>query len=136
MNLAFYILTGVFALPSNHAYLASLSLWKASPILPVFVTLCSVSTIGVASWIWLRGRGEGIIRKRFRALAFSLAWTASALMPVLFIVAERTVFLASIGIAMTLSILFVSAWECVKEDNKQLARGVALCFCFMFGQMC
>lgn len=133
MNLVFYILISVFALPSNYAYVASLPLWQTSPTFPIVTLLCSTSAIVVALWIWLQKRQLHIIQQRTRALAFSIAWTVSALLPVIPIVAERTVFLSSIGVVMTLSLLFVSAWKCAKEYNKQLARGLTLLLLLYIG---
>lgn len=126
MNLVFYILISGFALPNNYAYIASLPLWRTSPSLPIFVLLCSTSVIAVTLWIWLQQRDHPIIQKHTRALVFSVVWAVSMLAPVVSIVAERTALLPSIGIVMALSLLFVQAWKCIKDYNKQLARGLAV----------
>jgi hypothetical protein len=58
-------------------------------------------------------------------LLFSFVWIILALAPVIFIVAERSVFLSSIGIVLMLSTLFVGAWDTAKEHGEWMKRAIA-----------
>jgi hypothetical protein len=131
-NFVYYILIGIFVLPNNYAFLSSLSLWRSSPILPVTTLVLSASTIAILGFAWLH---TGILAKKSyrKSLLFTLAWIITALGPVIFIVTERAVFLSSIGIASTFSILIVGAWDASKEHTIWLKKAIAMVFILYFG---
>jgi len=126
MNFAYYMLIGVFAIPNDYAFLASLRLWQTLPALPVVILISSTVTITVTSWLWFRGRSGLISEQCKKSLLFSLVWTILALGPVIFIVSERSVFLSSVGSVLMLSILFVGAWDVAKRRSKRMEQTVAI----------
>jgi hypothetical protein len=123
MNLAYYVLIGLFALPSNYAFLDSIPLWQARPVLPSAALFVSATVIVTLGWVWLQERVWQIKNFHYRTLVFAFVWVLGALMPVILIVTERATFLLSIGIALGFSVLFAGAWEAVNRCHKRL-RGV------------
>jgi hypothetical protein len=120
MNLVYYVLIGILALPGNYALQASLPLWRASPILPVVVLGFSACSLLILLWVWIREQGWLLMRCYKKPLLFSLVWTVGALVPVILIVSVRTVFTPSMGIVMILSILFVGAWDVVRKNRRMI----------------
>lgn len=133
MNLAYYVLVGVFALPSDYAFLASLPAWRTRPILPIATLLVSLTVITALGWIWLRKRIWRISDHYPRVLVFACIWILSALAPVILIVTERATFLPSVGIALGFSILLIGAWKTAKRYDKWLKRGVIVALALYIG---
>lgn len=126
LNLAYYAFVGVFALPSNYAVQASLPLWRTSPVLPVAALTVSCGALATAAWIGIRARAQEPLCSHKRALLFCTAWAVGAIVPVIPIVAERTVYLSSLGIAMGLGIAFVGAYRTLKADQRRARAIVAV----------
>jgi hypothetical protein len=132
MNLAYYALIGALALPNNYAFLETWPLWRASPWLPVGALLASSSVLLIAGGVWVRERAW---RKGscVRLLCFALLWSLVTLGPVLFIVSERSIFLSSVGIALTFATLLVGAWDAAKRHGKWLKRAIAVVIILYIG---
>jgi hypothetical protein len=124
MNLVYYILIGVFALPNDYAFLAARSSWQTLPALPIGALISSTSIIVIISWIWFRERIWLTGQQYKKSLLFSWVWIVVALGPVIFIVTERSVFLSSIGIVLTFSILLIGAWDIARERGKWMKQVV------------
>jgi hypothetical protein len=115
-NLGHYFTLQVLAMPIDFDYTAPVSLWQAPRLLAVVTTLAALLALAIVGWLWLRWRlwrpdaafdlGYG---RRWRTFAFAVAFALLALGPVLPIVAERTAFLSSAGVAWGLACLFVAA---------------------------
>ncbi len=114
MNGVYYLLIGVFALPNNYAFLTSAPAWLANPMLPLVVLGSSILVLTVTGWLWMRTRAWRM-GTYVRSLLFAIAWSGLGLAPVVFIVAERSIFLSSIGIALALAIGLVGAWRKVRQ---------------------
>jgi hypothetical protein len=131
-NLVYYILIGIFLLPNNYAFLSALPLWRAAPGLPVAILALSTSIVVILVFVWLR---LGLLaNKRYRnSLLFTLAWFIFALGPVIFVVTERAIFLSSIGIVSTFSVLIVGAWDASKNHRVWLKGTVTVILVLYFG---
>jgi len=116
-NVGHYLTLQLMATPIDFDYTAAVSPWQASRLLPLATTSVATCALAAAGMLWLRW---GLWRRSMhpRALVFPMVFTALALAPVLPIVAERTAFLSSIGLAWALAALSVSLWD------SALARGV------------
>lgn len=126
MNFAYYMLIGVFALPNNYAFLASLPSWQTQPVLPIVTLISSTSVIIITGWIWFRERIWLTGEQYKKSLLFSFVWIVVALAPVIFIVSERSVFLSSVGIVLLFSTVFIGAWDIAKERGKWMKRAAAI----------
>ena len=126
MNLAYYALIGVLALPNNYAFLTSLPSWQTLPALPILALISSTGVIVITAWVWFRER-IWVTRKPYRrALLFSCVWMVVTLGPIIFIVAERSVFLSSVGIVLAFGISFVGVWDVARERGKWMKRMIAV----------
>ncbi|HUX76203.1 MAG TPA: hypothetical protein VMY40_06145 [Anaerolineae bacterium] len=126
MNLAYYVLIGAFALPNNYAFLAAWPAWQARPALPIVALVSSTTVIAITSWLWVRERICATRRPYKRALLFSCVWVVVAVAPIIFIVAERSVFMSSVGIVLAFCVALVGAWDVAKERGKWMKRAVAV----------
>lgn len=131
-NTLYYILIGVFALPNNYAFFASIPQWRSVPLLPVTVLVLSTSVIVALGFVWQQCKILANRQVR-RSLAFTLAWSVAALGPVLFITTERAFFMSSIGVVSTFAILLVGAWEAAKEGKVRLKGIIVIAFALYFG---
>lgn len=116
MNLAYYLLVSVWLLPNNYAFFNALPLWRMSPLLPLAALAGSTTVYVILGIVWVRNQ---LFRRAayWKSLLFTGGWTLAAWGPVLFIVSERATFASSIGIAATVAILFVGAWDAVGQDD-------------------
>jgi hypothetical protein len=126
MNLAYYALIGVLALPNNYAFLEAWPLWRASPWLPIGALLSSSGVLLIAGGVWVRERAWRIKGSCVKLSCFALLWSLVALGPVVFIVSERSIFLSSVGIALMFATLFVGAWDAAKKRGRGLQWAVAI----------
>jgi hypothetical protein len=131
MNLAYYVLIGVLALPNNYAFRAALPSWKTLNALPIVTLVSSAAIIITIGWIWFRERIW--LTKHKKSLLFALVWAVGALAPVIFIVSERAVFMSSVGIALAFAILFIGAWDIAPRRGKGLKRAVAIAIVLYIG---
>jgi hypothetical protein len=120
-------LIGVFSLPNDYAFLDSLPQWRNSPLVPVVLLVLSTSIIVFMGLSWTR---TGMFRhtEYGRSLLTTSFWALAAIGPVILIVSERAVFLASIGIVGTYSILLVGTWDALKQRHIWSKRLAALSF--------
>lgn len=122
MNLVYYLAIEVLALPSNYAYLASLPLWRESPLLPVITVTLTTSVITTLGLVLLRSGFRCRERADVRAFVFAIGLSIVALAPVILMISERTAFLSSIGVALALSVAFVCTWDALSERGEYKGR--------------
>jgi hypothetical protein len=122
MNLVYYLAIEVLALPSNYAYLASLPLWRESPLLPTITVTLTTGVITMLGLLLLRSGFWCRKRDYTRAFVFAIGLSIVALAPVILIVSERTAFLSSIGVALALSVAFVCTWDALSKHSEYKGR--------------
>jgi hypothetical protein len=121
-NLGYYSGVLALALPDNYGYFTSLPLWRQDPLIPILTVGLAASSLAILGWLLLTSKAREI-RRRSRPLAFAVAWSLLALLPVLLTATGRTAFLASMGVTWTAAILFISVW---RESPPRQARRWAL----------
>ncbi|MBN1580734.1 MAG: hypothetical protein JXA89_08525 [Anaerolineae bacterium] len=122
MNLAYYGLIGLFLLPNNFAFWET---WHTWSFLPVSVLVLSSTVIVASVGVWLRKRLWSVNKQHTRALLFAMAWSVLTLGPVIFIVSERSSFVASLGIAMVFAVLLVGMWDEARRHAVWVRRTAA-----------
>ncbi|MBN1872994.1 MAG: glycosyltransferase family 39 protein [Anaerolineae bacterium] len=116
MNGVYYVLIGIFALPNNYAFLTSASVWRAFPVLPLLAMGSSGLIVVMFLWLWMKTKIWQVWAYT-RTLLFAVLWSGLGLAPVIFIVAERSIFLSSMGIALALAMGLVGAWRGVRRGE-------------------
>jgi hypothetical protein len=104
-NLIYYLTMQLLTIPVKFTDVLILP-WSLPTLFLTLISLIMVGAISLSYYqIWLADK------TRLLALTFSVAFTLISLIPVIFVIWERTTFISSMGIALTLSLLFTSAWN-------------------------
>ncbi len=118
-NLVYYLLMQVIALPVSMKYLLQF------PVINYGVITLLVSALGLILWL----AKKSILKSR--TLLFAILWMSFALLPVLPIVSERSVYISSIGCALTWAIGLNLARQAVQKTPSRLryiGYGIAIIF--------
>ncbi|MCS6841974.1 MAG: hypothetical protein NZ699_10340 [Roseiflexus sp.] len=117
INLAYYLAVGLFALPDNYGYLTSLPLWQQQPALPLATLSAAAFALGIMGWLF-RTSHRTIPRRQTRILLFAASWSVIALYPVVLTATGRTAFMATIGTAWLIAVLWGTIWKAA--DRRRL----------------
>jgi hypothetical protein len=113
-NLVYYLLMELLALPASTDFIGHYPL----------VILSTMAVLGVVLLVlvWLARRQVG--RERSCVMWFGAAWMVIALAPVILIVAERTTYVSSVGMALMLGALAGLAWDDVALNGPRWRKGL------------
>jgi hypothetical protein len=116
-NAGHYAVMLLLAAPIDFDLLTLVRSPSHAPLLPSASTLASAAALVLLGGAWMVKRGWQSPASSTRALAFAALFTGAALAPVLPIVAERTAFLPSVGVAWVLAIVASGALDAGRRER-------------------